>query len=1408
MNYNWKRYWVPFNGQINFGDHGFLTDPDDAFGKIVNPDLDTFDKIHDQHCVIILGEPGIGKTTEFKKLSEMAQNVLYLDLRDIQDIEVFKDFLLPRTEYSLWKNGQSSLTLFLDSFDEMILNQDKFSSFLSNLLTNSGGNLSQLSLRVACRNLLWSETAQNNLQKIWDKPIEIIELCPLTKKDVLLAANLNQIDEHEFLSAIIKNDLAALAGKPLTLKMLISIFKEKSSLPSGKVDLFRRGVEFLLQEIDPSKINSSSRPRTDLNKRKIIAEKLAALMTLSAKGVLVLSIPESGLSDLDLLVDDVCGDEFTDTDHSLQISRDEVIETLNTGIFSSRGNSKVGWSHLSFGEFLTAEYLNRHNLTWEQQRSLLFQRPFSFNDYKLIPQLYETAIWLASLDGEFYNRVLDTDPEILLKTDFKNSSTDKQKELLVQRLLQGIEEGDFIENWELLNVNNYEKLCHPNISAQLKPIITNTKMSISTRRQALLMVRACKLNDLKEELLSIVLNPEEKIELKSAAALGLGSNLTESEKKLLAKLLNDQAMREDDRDELKGSILECLNVDYLPNQRLFDLITAPKRSSFYGQYYFFVSYTLIPQLSKVDLKIALDWVQKTEPADWHLDAVRRKLSEAILLEGLKRLHEPGVMEVYSRVALKRLKDDRHIIEQHTIDDDVSKEFFELIESDVERKRLLVKGIVEAIVAEDSGEAVRRQAYYLRPRETKLLSNEDFDWLLSWIYSEKNTHVKEILFELIKDITDILDPRQSDCIYTLSHVEPLVFEMFKYWFTPVELGSEAAKQMKEDWLESQGIEDRWANNRRARLSEELSLERIHGDLDRIRNKNLDAVWELHRDLCAYNHDLDEEDLEKLHGWELLDQSEKELVIAAGEDYLRQNSANPSKWLGKGNLYFPDLTAYRYIKYYANREPSYLDKQDEDFWRRWASIAVGFPHMNHDDEASRIAQKAMLMNPKESLSVFDTMVEDENERHGSLFVTRLFDGFWNDSLCDLALEKIKSGRLKKRALRELLEKNIRYGSIESIEYAKSLIKLPLPSETEDKEVVIDLASLLLSLGEWGFIWNLMQSDKEFGRLLVEDTNYITQRSQAFLMDMSEADLKDLFVWMMTEYPDDEDPELEGVHTVTPRRSVASFRGNVLSALMTRGTPEACSRIEEIANIFPTKEWIRRYTLIQAKKNTLEKRWTPLKVNEIAQIISNLHKRSIASAAELLDLVMDMLDRFQNDLKTGEPPKIMRLWNDPRKKIGSDKRRQKYYSPKLEDDLSNEVKIFLQERLEGKMVVVNREVQIVKGNETDVHIVAQRTEKQVIQTEEVIIEVKGCWNPELETSMKSQLVDRYLKISGRNHGVYLIGWFKCDKWNDPDDIKTKNDCPSYDFDEACNHFEEQARGLSTGNIVVKPYILDARI
>ena len=75
-----------------------------------------------------------------------------------------------------------------------------------------------------------------------------------------------------------------------------------------------------------------------------------------------------------------------------------------------------------------------------------------------------------------------------------------------------------------------------------------------------------------------------------------------------------------------------------------------------------------------------------------------------------------------------------------------------------------------------------------------------------------------------------------------------------------------------------------------------------------------------------------------------------------------------------------------------------------------------------------------------------------------------------------------------------------------------------------------------------------------------------------------------------------------------------------------------------------------------------------------------------------------------------------------------------------------------------------------------------------------------------MKTQLVNRYLKDNQCQHGLYLIGWFNCNQWDDND--YRKKQTPKLSIDEAQKKFDAQANELSQQGMLIKAFVLNTAL
>lgn len=225
--YGWKRFWIPRSeAVIPLFDGGFFPDPDGQSGLCLNQQVTTFEAINHFNCLVLLGEPGIGKSTAMEAercnqkhaSSERQDNVSVLDfdlrsygeegrlIRDLFESELFKT----------WFSGSGILVIFLDSYDECLLELKKLGQLLADKLKHCKSQIGRLYLRIACRTAVWPSYLENELKGLFGEgAIGIYQLAPLRRVDVKVAAAQEGFDSDSFINAVRENDVVSFSIKPI-----------------------------------------------------------------------------------------------------------------------------------------------------------------------------------------------------------------------------------------------------------------------------------------------------------------------------------------------------------------------------------------------------------------------------------------------------------------------------------------------------------------------------------------------------------------------------------------------------------------------------------------------------------------------------------------------------------------------------------------------------------------------------------------------------------------------------------------------------------------------------------------------------------------------------------------------------------------------------------------------------------------------------------------------------------------------------------------------------------------------------------------------------------------------------------------------------------------------------------------
>jgi hypothetical protein len=155
----------------------------------------------------------------------------------------------------------------------------------------------------------------------------------------------------------------------------------------------------------------------------------------------------------------------------------------------------------------------------------------------------------------------------------------------------------------------------------------------------------------------------------------------------------------------------------------------------------------------------------------------------------------------------------------------------------------------------------------------------------------------------------------------------------------------------------------------------------------------------------------------------------------------------------------------------------------------------------------------------------------------------------------------------------------------------------------------------------------------------------------------------------------------------------------------------------------------------------------------------------------------------------------------------KRGKTFTAKPEEDFSDWIKMYLDQNIRKKGIIAQREVKI-RRNKADIFVTAIKQNHLHGKYDElkVVIEVKGCWRDELETAMETQLIGKYLKNTGYGGGIYVVGWYYCDKWEKKD--PKYREAQKYRMSDPQTFFDQQAASLSTREYLVRSIVVNTAL
>lgn len=1262
----------------------------------------------------------MGKSTSLRhyrqeKAIKESASVL-LDLAGYSSESRFERHLDENQTIKAWTNGSHDLTLILDSFDEGYGRIPTLPNLLVQFL--EANDTTRLKLRIACRTAGWPMSLSSRL-KDWFPEVDAYELLPLRRQDAEALCP-SSVPAEVFLAAVERLHVAPLAARPLTHRLLARIFERDGSLPRRANEIYERGLNALCDESNDERRDAASSgipsPTTQLN----TASRIAAYSIFGGLPTIWTGIAAEA-DTFDLTIDAI-------TTHS-GISISGVKDALATGIFTGAGAHRQTWSHATFADYLAARWLH-HSLSDHQQHSLLFA-----DDGKLNVRMRSVAAWLVSLDPRQGPRLITSDPEaFLLNVDLP---TDETRRLVVDALIDLARNGDLVRDYQrnLANVN------HSELAEQLQPALHDSETEV--RRLAVDVARACGVTNLAAELASMALNSLKDDRIRVSAAIGMRDLSLGNPRDDLAPLARALADSADPISrELLGAALLASWPHAMPTNDVLAHLSARGPRNTIDLFTNFVG-NLADSLTRDDLQSACNWLRDHALSDDDDPRISTLIHSAFRL-ALANLDSPYALRTIQMIVQARAT--RYVELFPELKDSPS--FLDTSE----RRKLFISLLIDA-----DHNLMLALADPTNYQDYKLLRNTDFDWLVNCCAAESGALQRKYA-QALQLLFSLEDRDHIDTTLDLSDTHPAAVAL-AYWRGTCDLAS-------SEVIEQRALHNRFKQRRERReidpnpaMNEQIGVLAQQAALG-----DTNAYWRATELITvrpgtnAYM-DTSQPDLTAHPRWDTLTTSTQSDLVAASMAYLETASPDESVEIALLTSQAPLRAGFQAAILLLRLAPDFLSMVSAAAWPRWAPIIVAWTAAINGARSEDKKALIAIAKPHARERLIETtlaLVDHAISEQERTFLTVEFAGLWDEDLASGLLERLSNPSMHADTRGGILDA---FATEDPTKVRTLLVSwLSADGRSSNPDRARDAAARLLwndASASWQLMRGLMHDDPEFVAEVMLQAGHQYDRHTP---DLAADELAHLYIFLARRFPHSDDPRFEGAHVVSQRESLATWRDSIVSSLSQRGTDSSVAAINSIVRELPELTWLHYYAL-QARHSRRSNSWTPTSCADLERLALDQRASAVTTEAALCAVVLRALISIQERLQ-GDTPSAPLLWDTHARR------------PKPEDQVSDYLRTELQNHLSGRGGVVNREVQVRTrpgaslGERTDIRIDAMPTVAGgAYEHLTVVAEVKGCWNTEIVSSIKSQLVDRYMKDLYSRHGIYITLWFDPADWTDTD-------------------------------------------
>lgn len=1309
------RWWLPVDADLTTWD-GVLPDPSDQYTRYVNPTVQPLAATADRRARVLLADPGMGKTfelrAEIERLRAAGTHAVDIDLGEFSESDNLCETIREKVKIA---GPAAELTVAFDGFDEPLkFDIDSLGELIKRELKRAGTE--RLRVLVASRTSLWRESLGDAFIFWWTSDqVAHLTLAPLTKADIRDAAR--ELDDPDaFIGAVESRGCMPLAARPITLRLLVAAAR-KDQFPKRRIDVFRRGVEELVAE--PGRRRSERRrDGPALRERFVAACHLAALTSLSGRPKVVWrakpDLPSNCLA-LDEL--DGTGGMF------------EALEAVfDSALMVGDGQSRM-WAHRSIEEYLCAERLT---MLPAQNAVVLLTMPA--DSQRLVPQLAETAAWLAALDPAAFDWLLQKQPQLLINADLRSRSLEERRKVgraVIDRLAEGS---------VVTERGAYDALAYDQLATDLRPLLSAKEPW--RRREAIHIAAATGTRGLDNRLIEIVEDVarargpgdyDEELQVAGCAALALAGCDDSTYIDRLRVVMSDSGAP----TSLRLCLLDSLWPKHVSTAEVLTL--APSAEWFSGSS---LARKVIHQFRDA---VSSGSMTSTELLEWFVDIPDTAYSEAHVRElaaqatlQTLRTNAPGSSTWAHAVTVVAglLRGVRYLHDWPT-------DGFDALDDDKRR-----------ILASDLLRGRRDDTRTHDMIACEIIRDHDLAWWLVELANgldgqgDGGLSSRAVVDQLAWSVPDDEAVAVAwACLAKRPALRPIIDELFSEAAIAERHRAHEAQRQRE---RTRIAEEEARNFNHDRLADAVAADdfpRMLGELERS------APAGTTPGTTRMGHP------SPVQAWQLLTDDERGRVSHAAVAFLCSD-LDIDEWKTASQI------ALAHDILLANKHP--MAEIPPEAWLRWLPSLLSAPSAHLACQTALRLAKEYDADATERILV--TELHREVNRGSYIGLADRLRGYNSEALGRAAVDAAQADAVAPNALAGLLAIGAQMTPDAALEVAMTHVqRCPEPPPTgevrrgaDDPQTAAWLRAVtatraLVSMPAFPTVFaDVFDRLRDTPALATEVIRgWWGMRHAAGWQCLKADQLAKLYRWASTTFPM---RQLQpGV--VVSSNLIEEFPGFLLGLLTQRGDHEAAEALSKMADSTGAA-WLRQAAQA-ARDSVLAAERQPPSPGDLVQLLANPHRRSVTAPAQLAAVILEELDRIDRELAKDRAMRT-ELWHRQRRNNQWDGTYVPLSEPEFSTWLARQLKARINQR-----IVLTREAEIQPrlgtdpADQPDLLCTVITEEAQIT----VPIEVKCNWNSSVVTALTDQLADRYLAGPAGDVGIYVVGCFSGAAWNNED-------------------------------------------